>query len=179
MVESKEAERLRGIAADLRKRADRLIDDAERQSQNAPGSYITGRSGRTRAQNNKTDRALEKTIKNAVISVRLREKAQAFDNRAHRLEHMDEIIEREKQEQIGREAFAVKDKARRKALVLVNDPSADAHITSAEWAKKPRDYKDISERAGYKIRAMLDKGSLSTVYLTDKKTVLIPTKENV
>lgn len=73
-------------AARLREYVARLNRESERASANAPGSYITGASGRSKAQNKATNRALEKTINNAV-------KAVAATKRADELERQADYIE--------------------------------------------------------------------------------------
>lgn len=77
---------LRAEAARLRAYADRLNAEADRVSANAPGSYITGASGRSRAMNRRAERALEKTITNAVKSNAARRRADEFERRAAWLE---------------------------------------------------------------------------------------------
>lgn len=73
-------------AARLREYVDRLNQESERASANAPGSYITGRSGRTAAQNKATDRALEKTIRNASKAVAARKRADELERQADYIE---------------------------------------------------------------------------------------------
>ena len=73
-------------AARLREYVDRLNQESERASANAPGSYITGRSGRTAAQNKATDRALEKTIRNASKAVAARKRADELERKADYIE---------------------------------------------------------------------------------------------
>lgn len=60
---------MRAEAARLRAFAARLTTEANRAADNAPGAYITGGSGRSSAQNRATERALEKTIDNAIKAV--------------------------------------------------------------------------------------------------------------
>lgn len=77
---------MRAEAARLREYVDRLNQESERASANAPGSYVTGRSGRTAAQNKATDRALEKTIRNASKSVAARKRADELEREADYIE---------------------------------------------------------------------------------------------
>lgn len=77
---------MRKEAARLREYVGRLNRESERASANAPGSYVTGPSGRSAAQNRATDRALEKTIRNAG-------KAVAATKRADELEREADYIE--------------------------------------------------------------------------------------
>lgn len=77
---------MRAEAARLREYVDRLNQESEQASANAPGPYVTGRSGRTAAQNKATDRALEKTITNAVKAVAARKRADELEREADYIE---------------------------------------------------------------------------------------------
>lgn len=66
---------MRAEAQRLRAYADRLTAEADRAADAAPGAYITGGSGRSRAMNKRTERALERTIGHAAKSVAARKRA--------------------------------------------------------------------------------------------------------
>lgn len=66
---------MRAEAVRLREYADQLTAEANRAADAAPGAYITGGSGRSRAQNKRTERALIKTIENAKKPVAARKRA--------------------------------------------------------------------------------------------------------
>lgn len=66
----------------LQEKLEKYNELAERHSQisrhasdNAPGSYVTGGSGRTRSQNRKTEQALDRTINHASKAVYWRSRA--------------------------------------------------------------------------------------------------------
>lgn len=79
-------EEMRIEAARLREYIDRLNRESERATANAPGSFVTGASGRTTAQNKATDRALEKTIRNASKAVAARKRADELERKADYIE---------------------------------------------------------------------------------------------
>lgn len=161
---------LREMAADKRKRADRLTAQANRASANAPGSYVTGGSGRSRAQNRATERALDLTIDNAVKANKLYRAAAALEQQADQIEDVAGQMRRELAKQCVAEAER-KERAAIAALPIANDPAAPLHVTKAEWAKTHRDYKGIEPRDGFRRRSMVRDGSLQEVFLTDAKVV--------
>ncbi len=159
---------LRAEAERLRKLADSYSSTSYHASDNAPGSFVTGRSGRTRAMNRRTDQALNRTIKYAKMAVETREKAAALEIKARYIENTPERLELERQ-------IAHKEMLARKAEVarpLVNDPAASFHMTSEKWNKTPRDYKGVIVEDKYRERSIMNKSALERVFLTDKKTVL-------
>lgn len=158
--------RLRERAAAKRAKAERLLAAADRAADHAPGAYVTGPSGRSRAQNRATARALDQTIDAAVESARLRRDADYLDARAR-------AIETEPERQAARERSRERDRETRAAvarLPILNDPAAPFHLTSAEWAGIGRDYRGIrpSECGRYRVRSAMRGGCLGTVYLVDK-----------
>lgn len=155
-------------AAELIKKAERLTDEAHRQSENAPGSFVTGASGRTRAQNRKTDRALAKTIKNAKLSIELRRKAALLNDKAWRIENREYLVEKERKEKEAKQAIEAKEKAFVKSIPLINSPSATLHITSKEYTAIRKDYRGISICGNYKQRTAMHQMALHPVFLTDK-----------
>lgn len=169
----KTPEQLRAKAAECLARAERHSNTSWHAADNAPGSYITGGSGRSRAQNRATDRALDSTIKHAKLACYWREKAASLEIQARYIENAP-----------AREATKARrdaaDKAARRkeiALPIINDPAADKHMTAAEWAKEHRDYKSIISAGTYRYRSLMysvpgQGHTLGPVYLTDK-----PTKE--
>jgi hypothetical protein len=77
---------LRSKAAICRERAERAQNIAHHAGDNAPGSFVTGRSGRTRSQDKKTERALDKTIKYYKIATYWNSKAANYEARARWIE---------------------------------------------------------------------------------------------
>ncbi len=165
---------LRAKAAELRAYADRLTAQANRAADNAPGSFITGRSGRTRAMNRRTERALDLTVTNAGKAVDARRKAEKLEREALDIENDGDA--RRAAAKAARKQAEKKVRTAEVALPLVNDQAASLHITSAEWAKTPSDYREVSARAGYRERTMIRCGTLQTVYLTDKPIKAKPEK---
>lgn len=106
---------LRAEAARLNAYADRLNNESRRASDNAPSSYVTGASGRSRAMNKRTERALEKTITNAVKSNAARRNAALLERRAAWLESGGP--ERDHQRKIAsRKADVIERRDRKQAL---------------------------------------------------------------
>lgn len=68
----------------------------------------------------------------------------------------------------GAEAAERRDRARVAALPLANDPAAPIHMTAAEWARTPRDFRSIIERGGLRRRHAMRGGGLGEVFLTDR-----------
>src|ERR1051326_5298935 len=111
--------------------AERHSNTSQHASDYAPGYYITGGSGRTRAQNRAADRALDRTIKHAKLAiyherkaVELRRMADYNEPAAVEKREAMKLAERELEKRVA---------AKVAALPLVNDPSASLHITSSEW----------------------------------------------
>lgn len=174
-----QAARLRAAAQRLRAYAQRLHDEADRAAANAPGSFVTGRSGRSRAMNKRTERAMEKTIANAKKSLAATRKAAQLEAQAAEVELGHDEAWHWQQRQARREASQQAERREReaaKALPLTNDPTASWHMTSAEWARVGKDYKGISVDVSgrYRYRSAMRGGGLERVFLTDKKTVNKP-----
>lgn len=167
---TKTAAELRETAQTKRTQADRLTAQANRAADNAPGSYVTGGSGRSRAQNRATDRALDLTIDNAVKAVKLIRDAEHLEGQAARIEDVAGALRREQVKQAIAERER-QDRAAVAALPIANDPSAGLHITKAQWAKTHRDYKGMTPRDGFRRRSMASGGCLQEVFLTDAKVV--------
>lgn len=104
---------MRAEAARLREYAARLDRQSERASANAPGSFVTGRSGRTAAQNKRSERALELTITNAGKSL-------AATKEANRLERHADFIESGGPERVQAE------QQKRKAVEMAADKAIKA-----------------------------------------------------
>ena len=160
---------LRTKATAMRVKANRLTEDANRASANAPGSYVTGGSGRSRAQNRATWRALEKTIDNAVAACKLRRYADRLDANA---QHIENAPRREAVKVASKEAER-RSRAQVAVLPLVNDPAASWHMTSAEWASIHRDYKSITRSGLHRERFAMRNSVSETVYLTDKPVKVV------
>jgi hypothetical protein len=99
---------LRTTAAEYLVKAERASHIAQHAADYAPGSYITGASGRTREQDRKTTSALDKTIKYSKIACYWREKAASLEMKAR-------YIESEPQRTAKRTAQAESDKRERTA----------------------------------------------------------------
>lgn len=87
MKTTKTPEELREKAKYYRQKADEMSAISHHASDNAPGSYVTGASGRSRAMNNRRERALEKTIQYAKRAVAYRRKAEIFEVQASWIEN--------------------------------------------------------------------------------------------
>lgn len=166
---------LREKASTLRARGGALGQRATQAADHAPGAYITGGSGRTRAQNRATARAIERTVTLACAS-------QAALDEAGRLEARADWLDAAPARKATRERCAQQartERSRVAALPLVNDPAASWHMTSAEWARIHKDYKAIGTRDGYRVRSAFlpasRGGGLADVFLTDRPVVQIGT----
>ncbi len=78
----KTPEQLRARALEFTKLADKYSNMSRHASDNAPGSYITGSSGRTKSQNKRTEAALNRTIKYAKLAVYYRARAASLERQA-------------------------------------------------------------------------------------------------
>jgi hypothetical protein len=160
---------LRKKAADLRTKGKLLTDAADRASRNAPGSYVTGGSGRSRVQNRATDRALERTISAAVEHGNFNREAEYLEARARSIENAPGRA-------LAKERVKAAEKKARTAevaLPIINDPSATCHMTSTEWAKTNKDYKSVSVADVYRHREVVRGGRIQSVFLTDKPVMLL------
>jgi hypothetical protein len=81
-------------ADEYRKKADEYSLMAHHASDNAPGSYVTGSSGRTKAQNRATERALDRTIQYSKKAVAFRKAAARMEMKAAYIELADVRVER-------------------------------------------------------------------------------------
>ena len=86
-------EQLRQKAAECTAKAERASNTAHHAGDYAPGSFVTGRSGRTRAMDKKTEQALDKTIKYSKIAAYWQRKAAAYEFRA-RVVALEKKVER-------------------------------------------------------------------------------------
>ena len=77
---------LREKALQLRARANAWSSESERRLDAAPGGFVTGRSGRTAAQDRKTNAAIERSLDLAKLIVAARKRADALDARATDIE---------------------------------------------------------------------------------------------
>lgn len=163
--------KLREKAARLREKAASTSRLASHAADHAPGAYVTGGSGRTRAQNRATARAIERTVRLACAS---RDAAQE----ASHLEAKAAWIEDAPNRARVREGVAAKEcaeRARVAALPMINDPSAPWHMTSAEWRTLHKDFKTIVECDGVRVRSAVQPaargGGLAKVFLTDRPKI--------
>lgn len=146
--------------------AERHSNTSQHASDYAPGSYITGGSGRTRAQNRATERGLDKTIKHAKLAIYHRRKAEEFRRRAEYNE--PEAIEKRESARLAEKESERRAKAQAASLTLVNDPAASLHITTSDWNKTHKDYKDILSNGKFRYRSVLRNSCLQSVFLKDK-----------
>lgn len=154
----------------------RLRAESERAADNAPGSYVTGSSGRTRQMNEKTDRALNKTIDNAVEIYKLNCQIGRLRTEIYYLQNQEEIkttatVTKQRAKTLERMV-----KAAEASLPLINDPAAGYHMTSVEWGRMHRDYKGVVVHPSlpYRYRSAIRDSRLVQVYLTDKPEILPP-----
>jgi hypothetical protein len=87
MKTTKTPEELREKAKCYRQKADEMSRISAHAGDHAPGSYVTGASGRSRAMNKRSERALEKTIQYAKRAVAYRRKAEMFEVQASWIEN--------------------------------------------------------------------------------------------
>lgn len=73
---------LRAQAQRLRTQADAWSTESQRRLDAAPGGFVTGRSGRTAAQDRKTNAAIERSLDLAKLIVAARKRADALEARA-------------------------------------------------------------------------------------------------
>jgi hypothetical protein len=78
----KNPEKLREKAAEYLEKAEYFSNLSSHASDYAPGSYITGGSGRSKGQNKKTEQALNRTIELAKKAIYFREKAASLEIQA-------------------------------------------------------------------------------------------------
>ena len=83
----KTPEELREKAKYYRQKADEMSRISAHAGDHAPGSYVTGASGRSRTMNKRSERALEKTIQYAKRAVAYRRKAEMFEVQANWIEN--------------------------------------------------------------------------------------------
>jgi len=86
----KTPQELRERAAFYRRKANEMSAISSHAGDYAPGSYVTGASGRSRAMNKRSERALEKTIRYAKRAVEYRRKADWLEMRARWIENTPE-----------------------------------------------------------------------------------------
>lgn len=91
-------EQLRQKAAECTAKAERASNTAHHAGDYAPGSFVTGRSGRTRAMDKKTEQALDKTIKYSKIAAYWQRKAAAYEFRARAIENAPKLAEKKAKE---------------------------------------------------------------------------------
>lgn len=112
------AQKMRERAANKREKAKALMARADAMSANYPGSFITGASGRSRAQNRGTERALNATINAAVRASRLHKEADELDRRAWAIENPQIIAEIRAERAQERQQLRETEKAQRKGMTL-------------------------------------------------------------
>lgn len=164
-------EQLREQAAQKIRRAEALELRSNTRFDSAPGSAVTGGSGRVRSGLHKrTNKAIDGSLADLRKARALRDGAAILISRADRLDPVKAAaVQAHKDRRKGREKA---EKAAVAALPLLNERSASRHITSAEWSKTPNDYKGISPRQRgerwVRVRTILHGGALHEVFLTDK-----------
>lgn len=110
---------LRGEAQRLRGKAEAWSDEARRRLDAAPGGFITGRSGRTRSQDRKTNAAIERSLDLATLIVSARKEADRLEARAADLEAGGPA--RRKEQRAARDA-SDKDAAKTERQAMRDDP---------------------------------------------------------
>lgn len=161
----KAPDQLRALAATKRRRADELTAQANRASDNAPGGFVTGRSGRSRAQDRATARALDLTIDNAVKAGKLIKDAEHLERQAAAIE----AEPRRKQVRASVAQAERRERAATAALPLANDPAAPIHLTRAQWSSYHCDYRGMLVRDGMRRRTVMRSGALGEVFITDMR----------
>ena len=87
MKTTKTPEELREKAKCYRQKADEMSRISAYAGDHAPCSYVTGASGRSRAMNKRSERALEKTIQYAKRALAYRRKREMFEVQASWIEN--------------------------------------------------------------------------------------------
>lgn len=176
-------EQLLAEAEALEAKAQALTKQADVRMNNNPGSFVTGRSGRTRRQDKRWEKAADRSIDNLVTAATLRKDAEQLRQRAYLLERADEIAAKKERQKAAEEKAVLQERVAKKAMPLVNDPAAPFYMTMAEWNAISRDYKSIAACGTYKERSAVRPtrlgGGLCFVFITDKPIKLRPKKEEV
>jgi len=161
-------------ARNLRERADRVESAAWNRMTSVPSVKETGGARYQKLFGKKNDRNIA-GMENAYAKAKeLREAAAKWYGRAQR-DDPEEIAKRmaaSEKKAATREKLKVAEQTERKTAPIANDPDGTP-MTSAEWAKIGKDYKDIPVRDGVRVRtAILNDGKLHNVYLTDKPSLV-------
>lgn len=136
-----------------------------------PGSFITGRSGQSRAYGRKLNRQLDRTIDAAV----------QFGEASRELAIARRTLELYQTGQIHRCGRTIRVKATRAPLLPIATPDMVAarypnarRITKQEWAKTPKDYRDYRIADGYRWPTIMycDNGSQLAIALITKEATV-------
>lgn len=141
----KTPEELREKAAYYRQKANEMSRISAHAGDNAPGSYVTGASGRTRAMNKRTERALEKTIKYAKLAVEYRRKAERLVLQARWIENAPQR-EQAKQEHLETEK---REKKSRRSMTPQERLFAGCYPTGIVYSDRAREVGGDYKRLGY------------------------------
>ena len=95
---NKNPDSLRQKAKEYRQKAEYYSELSYHASDNAPGSFITGNSGRTKSQNKKTEQALNRTIELSKKALYYKHKAESLESRAL---YYENTPQREKQKALN------------------------------------------------------------------------------
>lgn len=107
------AESLRAKAQAKREKANALVKRANTFADQYPGSFVTGASGRSRAQNRGTERGLNAVINASVKAIALRQAADRLEHKAWRIENAVELA---RQRDLEKAASKATDRAERKKI---------------------------------------------------------------
>ena len=162
------AERYRLRADAKRALAAQLTAAASAMADRNPGSFVTGASGRSRAQNRGTNRALDATINAAVKANKLRADADDLDRRAWNIEHAAEIAADNEQRRLANAAIRQAERLSRRSLSLEKRLFIGVFPTCLSYSDRGRE-----EDGDFKRVASL---SFSTLELSifDEKSPLLP-----
>lgn len=157
-----EISKLEEKIAKAEQKIEQLNQQANRASSNAPGSYVTGSSGRTRAQNRATDRALELTIRNATKAVVLYRKVKQWKQQIETLRWRanggDEILAKQERKRVAakKKRIAFEKAERKKLLAKRMSGEADTsdwlfigcyscgYVLADKWVEVSGDYRRLA-----------------------------------
>lgn len=169
-IDTNDPAALRAEAQRLNAKADAWSAEANRRLDAAPGGFITGRSGRTAAQDRKTNAAIERSLSLATLIVAARKEADRLEARAADLEAGGPAHRR--QQRAVRDA-GDKDAAKTQRQAMRDDPKLRLFIGCypTGWMYCDR---LVQKDGDYRRVAFLPYGSLALEVETQCPAALLP-----
>lgn len=140
---------LRVLAAEYDRKADAASNTSVHASDSAPGAYVTGGSGRTRAQNRKTEQALDRTIRYAKRALYWRGRAAEMRRRAVEIETAPQRATDAARQQELDQAAVKAAKTARHAMPPADRLFVGCYPTGFVYADKSRERNGDYWRLGY------------------------------